>query len=107
MLPRLAQQEDGNYVFEILEQRNVMTILESIKGSPKSVQQLALECKIPLSTTYRTIGEMARLDFVKSKCVFNESGKWEKIYRYNELFIGNIKNKNITNKPANFESDLK
>ena len=107
MLPRLAQQEDGNYVLEILEQRNVLMLLDSIKESPKSVQQLALECKIPLSTTYRTIGEMVRLDFVKSKCVFNESGKWEKIYRYNEFFTENIKNKNITNKPTNFQSDLK
>jgi len=106
MLPRLTQQEDGNYMFELLEQKNVMTILESIKGSPKSVQQLALECKIPLSTAYRTIGEMARLDFVKSKIVVNESGKWKKIYRYNELFTENIKNKNITNNPTNFQSGL-
>ena len=107
MLPRLAQQEDGNYMFEILEQKNVMTILESIKGSPKSVQQLALECKIPLSTAYRTIGEMARLDFVKSKYVVNESGKWEKIYHYNEFFTEHIKNENIIHKPTNFEGNLK
>jgi predicted transcriptional regulator len=106
MLPRLAQQ-DGNYVFEILEQRNVLTLLESIKESPKSVQQLALKCKIPLSTAYRTIGEMARLDFVKIKYVFNESGKWEKIYRYNEFFIEHIKNKNVANPQTNFEGSLK
>src|SRR5690348_16781659 len=86
MLPSLAQQ-DGNYVFEILEQRNVLMLLESIKESPKSVQQLVTKCKIPLSTTYRTVGEMAKLDFVKIKYIFNDSGKWEKIYSYNEFFI--------------------
>jgi predicted transcriptional regulator len=107
MLSRLDQQGDGNYVSEILEQRNVLMLLESIKESPKSVQQLATKCKIPLSTTYRTIGEMTRLDFVKIKYVFNESGKWEKIYRYNEFFIEHIKNQNVINKSKNFESDLK
>ena len=105
MLPRLAQQ-DGNYVFEILEQRNVLMLLESIKESPKSVQQLATKCKIPLSTTYRTVGEMAKLDFVKIKYIFNDSGKWKKIYSYNEFFIERIKNKNTINRPTNFEVDL-
>ncbi len=104
MLPQLAQQENRKCVYEALEQRNVMVLLESIKKSPKSVQQLSIDCNIPLSTTYRTIGEMCRLDFVKFKHVFNESGKWEKIYKYNKFFTDPSKNKNITNKPTNFES---
>jgi hypothetical protein len=106
MLPQLAQQENRKYVFEVLEQRNVMVLLESIKKSPKSIQQLSIDCSIPLSTTYRTIGEMCRLDFIKFKHFVNESGKWEKIYKYNEFFIDPSKNKNITNKPTNLESGL-
>ncbi|MGI0026812.1 MAG: hypothetical protein ACREAD_03100 [Nitrosopumilaceae archaeon] len=86
MLPRLAQQEDVNYAFEILEQRNAMILLESIKEMPKSAQQLSIECNIPLSTTYRTIGELTRLNFVKVKHIFNESRKWEKRYKRNEFF---------------------
>jgi|SRR5579872_5184530 len=93
MLPRLDQLKDGDYVFEILEQRNVMILLESVKTSPKTVQQLAMECKIPRSTAYRTMGKIARLEFVKTKYVFNNSGKWEKTYRYNEFFIEDVKNK--------------
>jgi hypothetical protein len=107
MSPQLAQQEDGNYVFEIREQRNVTMLLESIKESPKSVQQLAIDCNIPLSTTYRTIGKMARLDFVKIKHFYNESGKWEKIYKYNKFFTDSSNNENVTNKPTNFEGDFK
>ena len=95
MLPRLDQLKDENDVFEILEQRNVMILLESVKASPKTVQQLAMECKIPLSTAYRTMGDMARLEFVKIKHVVNNSGKWEKIYRYNEFFIEDVKNKKL------------
>ncbi len=106
MLPQLDQQENRKYVSEILEQRNVTVLLESIKESPKSVQQLSIDCDIPLSTTYRTIGEMYRFDFIRFKHVFNESGKWEKIYQYNEFFIDSSKNKNITNEGINLESGL-
>jgi len=106
MLPRSTQQKDGKYQFEILEQRNVTTLLQSVKDYPKSAQELAIECNIPLSTTYRTIGELTRLNFIKIKHVFNEYGKWEKKYRCNEFFIEQTRTENVTSALANSKSDI-
>jgi ABC-type Zn uptake system ZnuABC Zn-binding protein ZnuA len=106
MLPRLTQQKDGMHVFEILEQRNVTMLFQSIKVSSKSAQQLAIECNIPLSTTYRIIGKLTRLNFIKTKHIFNESGKWEKMYRYNGFFIEHIRNENVSNELTNSKGNF-
>lgn len=105
MLPQIIQQ-DRKHVLEILEEKSTKQLLQSLKDLPKSAQPLATDCDIPLSTTYRMINELARLNIIKVKHVFNESGKWEKRYKCNESFIDCIRNESITNEPTNSESDL-
>jgi response regulator of citrate/malate metabolism len=106
MLPQIIQQENRKHVFEILEQKIMRQLLQSLKDLPKSAQQLATDCDIPLSTTYRMINELARLNIIKVKHVFNESGKWEKRYKCNEFFLECIRNQSVTNELTNSKSDL-
>ena len=67
----LAQQEDKKHVLEVLEQQNMKLILKSLKDLPKSAQQLASDCDIPLSTTYRMVSELARLNIIRIKRILN------------------------------------
>ncbi len=106
MSQQIIRQEDRKYVLEILEQKNTKLLLQSLKDLSKSAQQLATDCDIPLSTTYRMINELARLNIIKVKHVFNEYGKWKKIYKCNEFFIERVRNERVTNERTNSKSDL-
>ena len=83
----LAQQEDKKHVLEVLEQQNMKLILKSLKDLPKSAQQLASDCDIPLSTTYRMVSELALLNIIRIKRILNESGRWEKRFKCNEFLV--------------------
>lgn len=103
MLAEIMQQEDRKHVL-VLGRKKMKLLLKSINDLPKSAQQLATDCDIPLSTIYRMISELTGLNVIIIKRVLNKSGKWEKRYKCNEFLAERITSEGIINEQTNSES---
>lgn len=62
-------------VLRILGDKSSRNILESIMDTPKSVQQISLECEIPLVLVYKKLQRLKDYNLVKIAGAILEAGK--------------------------------
>lgn len=89
MLETLELDEDK--IQELLSDKYIKIILESIKKLPKSTSQLCMECKIPPSTTYRKMQKLYSYRVIRRIGIINEAGKREAFYKSNIGFLKILK----------------
>lgn len=82
--PSLIKKFDiTNKIFTELANFESRYILFSIKNRPKSVPEISLELKIPLSTVYAKIKDLKDCSLVSVQKEFLENGRLIQIYQSN------------------------
>ena len=82
------------FMLEIFSDKDVLLILESVKDSPKNINQLCIDCKIPTSTTYRKVQKLAEYGILQ-RIGKIEFGKRITSYKSNTHIIKNFSNSSI------------
>jgi response regulator of citrate/malate metabolism len=83
MAQRITSLENKDPIFEIIADRDVKTILESTRDSPKSAQQIISECNIAESTAYRKLNRLVCQNLLNVRYAVGQSCRWEMRYRSN------------------------
>lgn len=82
LTPRLIKKFDiTNKIFKELADFESRHILFSIVNNPKSIQEISLELKIPLSTAYQKIQNLKKISLISVQPEFLENGKIVQIYQ--------------------------
>lgn len=85
-MPRTGQhrrdEPDVNSVFQALEDRTCREIITEL-DEPKTVAEIADDCEIPLSTTYRKIERLDEASLVTQRTEIRHEGHHRARYRVN------------------------
>ena len=96
---RIEEVEKKDSILEVVSDKYCRTILESIMYKPKSIMEITVEAKIPISTVYRRIQTLHDNNLVATSGTITEDGK--------KLFLYKSKVKGIQCNYNNGQMDVK
>ena len=83
---RIEEVEKKDSMLEVVSDKYCRTILESIMYKPKSIMEITVEAKIPISTVYRRIQTLHDNNLVATSGTITEDGK--KLFLYKSKVKG-------------------
>jgi len=83
---RIEELEKKDTLLEVVSDKYCRTILESIMYKPKSIMEITVEAKIPISTVYRRIQTLHDNNLVATSGTITEDGK--KLFLYKSKVKG-------------------
>lgn len=83
---KIEEIEKQDNILEILSDKYCRLILESIMYTPKSVIEITLETKIPMSTVYRRIQNLHDNKLVATSGMITDEGK--RLFMYKSKIKG-------------------
>ena len=95
----IEEVEKKDSMLEVVSDKYCRTILESIMYKPKSIMEITVEAKIPISTVYRRIQTLHDNNLVATSGTITEDGK--------KLFLYKSKVKGIQCNYNNGQMDVK
>lgn len=83
---RIEEIKKKDRLLEVVSDKYCRTILESIMYKPKSIMEITVEAKIPISTVYRRIQTLHDNNLVATSGTITEDGK--KLFLYKSKVKG-------------------
>ena len=83
---RIEELEKKDTLLEVVSDKYCRTILESIMYKPKSIMEITVEAKIPISTVYRRIQTLHDNKLIATSGTITEDGK--KLFLYKSKVKG-------------------
>ncbi|MCJ8305973.1 MAG: helix-turn-helix transcriptional regulator [Nitrosopumilus sp.] len=83
---RIEELGKKDTLLEVVSDKYCRTILESIMYKPKSIMEITVEAKIPISTVYRRIQTLHDNNLVATSGTITEDGK--KLFLYKSKVKG-------------------
>jgi predicted transcriptional regulator len=83
---RIEEMEKKDSLLEVVSDKYCRTILESIMYKPKSIMEITVEAKIPISTVYRRIQTLHDNKLIATSGTITEDGK--KLFLYKSKVKG-------------------